>query len=161
MIQEHGHTLQLIIELCFCKCPCLLLWQLCLSTSPAFSSEADKYGCRLFLLLCSDFVVSDLKAVWSGPKCCCLSKTMEYECHENCFGVELSVIWLQGRWQDVIGAHYIHYIFHDGKESVEKNNHYESNTSCLLCLPSFLSIFFISLVCISVFIIALCGLIYF
>lgn len=68
MIGKEGHTLQLIIKLCFCAPVCCCdshvspHHQLCLLRQ--ISAAEDRV---LFLLLCTDFVVSDLKALWSGP----------------------------------------------------------------------------------------------
>lgn len=100
-----------------------------------------------FLLLCTDFVVSDLEAVWSGPAAAS-RKTKEDECQEKCFSGKLSVIWLQGRWQDIIRApaiQNIYYGFHEREKRVKKDTYWlwvlqptTSPTPHLALSPSFL-----------------------
>lgn len=69
MIQKEGHTPQLIMRLCFVSgLACCYDSsvsphnQLCLLQQISRAAESG-----LFSVLCSDFVVSDLKAVWSIP----------------------------------------------------------------------------------------------
>lgn len=133
----------------------------------------------VYYFCCSDFVVSDLKAVWSGPTAAS-SKTMEYECRENCFGGKLSVIWLQGRWQDMIGSTpphtiYIMYFMMERRVWRSIHTHYESYNShvcsvvcfcllfshfscyfCLLCCPIWLNLFLDALLSFPPFSVWLC-----
>lgn len=98
----------------------------------------------LFLLqwLCSEWFKGCV--VWSH---CCLSKTMEYECLENCFGGKLLVIWLQDRWQ-----HTIYMMERRLRRRVHTHCEcYNSRSLCGLFLPSFLSFFSWFLVSVFVF----------
>ena len=68
MIQAEGHTLQLIIKLCFPLVPRLVV-----VTAMSLHISSFVFWGRLawlrtvYYFRCRDFVVSDLKAVWSGP----------------------------------------------------------------------------------------------
>lgn len=90
----------------------------------------------LFLLqwLCSEWFKGCV--VWSH---CCLSKTMEYECLENCFGGKLLVIGLQDRWQ-----HTIYMMESRLRRRVHTHCEcYNSRSLCGLFLPFFSFIFFL------------------